>query len=86
MSRPSTPTSPLSIVVTCLERVASRLPPLSTRTLLVEDLGLDSYMFVDVVLELERALGLALSDERLVDARSVGDLVDAVVHAAEEGR
>jgi len=43
---------------------------------LVEDLGLDSLDLVDMVVEMEKALGRRISNEELKQIRTVGGAVD----------
>ncbi|ACL56624.1 acyl carrier protein [Methylobacterium nodulans] len=46
-----------------------------------EELGVDSLSLVDVAVAAEDALGLALPDEELERARTVGDVIDFIRRA-----
>ena len=47
---------------------------ITDESLLVQELGLDSFGMVELLFELEDATGMAIPDARLPDVRSVGDL------------
>ncbi len=47
---------------------------ITDESLLVQDLGLDSFGMVELLFELEDATGMAIPDARLPGVRSVGDL------------
>lgn len=61
-----------------LQAVTGRDDEIGADMELRDDLGIDSYALIDLALTLERAFGVALRDEDMLDARTVGDLVLAL--------
>ena len=43
--------------------------------LLIDDLGLDSMLTLEIVIEVERRFDIAVPEERLQEVRSLGDMV-----------
>ncbi len=44
-----------------------------------EDLGMDSFSSIEIVFELEEEFGITISDEEIIKAKVVKDIVDYVV-------
>lgn len=51
-----------------------------------EDLGLDEYDLLEVLVELERRLGIPISERALADAATVDDVVSTTRSALERAR
>lgn len=64
-----------------VQAVTGRVDAIGADMELSADLGIDSYALIDLALTLERAFGVALRDEAMLDARTVGDLVLALEDA-----
>ena len=55
---------------------------LSLDTEVVKDLNLDSLAMYELVIELEQAYSLQISDEEIERIRTIGDMVDYIVREA----
>jgi acyl carrier protein len=71
------------IVAEVISDVAGAGTPVDRASRLAADVGLDDMTLLDVVAEIERALGdrtvgFTLDDEEVLELRTVGDLVDTV--------
>ncbi len=64
----------------CIRAVVESGAPITDSSRLVEDIGLTSLSFIELLVEIECSLGLAFPDEYLVEKRlvTVGDLVSLV--------
>src|SRR5690606_13039417 len=63
-------------------------PPesLSRQTQLVEELDLDSLDALDLIVRLQDKLGSRIPDDRLMELRTIGDVVDVVVELNESAK
>jgi acyl carrier protein len=57
--------------------------PLTSQTRLVDDAGIDSPRMIDIVLEIEDRLGLAIDDNEVQEVTTFGDLVRLIESHAE---
>ncbi|MHB1121864.1 MAG: AMP-binding protein [Ramlibacter sp.] len=65
---------------------ATDLPPVTLASRLDQDLGLDSLARMELLLRAERAFGVALAEDALAAAETVGDLLQALGHGLPLGR
>jgi acyl carrier protein len=54
---------------------------LTRSTSFIEDVGADSLDIVELVMELEEEFGVTLPDDQAEKIKTVGDAVDAILHA-----
>ena len=60
--------------------------PLTSKTRLVDDAGIDSPRMIDIVLEIEDRLGLTIDDGEIQKVATFGDLVSLIEARVQGGQ
>ena len=50
-----------------------------------DDLGADSLVSIEIVMALEDAFGVQITEAKAAEIRTVGDLIDAIISASSSG-
>jgi len=77
----------LNEVITIISKFAERreaVERVDASTRILDDLGVSSLNFIDVVLEFEEKFNVSISDEQLKGISTIGDAVNAI--ATAQGR
>jgi acyl carrier protein len=72
----------LATIIQAIARAAGAEPAeLNEQTRLVADLNLDSLAMFEIVIDLEEAFGLQISDEDIDKIKTIGDILEYVERA-----
>ena len=76
-------------VIEIIKKFAERrdaVANVTASTRILDELGVSSLNFIDMVLEFEERFNVSISDETLKGISTIGDCVDAITHAQAVAR
>lgn len=65
------------------EQLGSDILKIKDDSMLVEDLGMDSFAAVEIVFDLENKAGIKISQEDMLGVKTVGDIVELIKKVKE---